>query len=443
MKSERPAGTHAARLGAVAAAVLAVAPVTAFGQEVDLAVTAGIAYSDNVERVAVDETSDTIVSAGLQFGIAREGARLTTDASADLQYRHYLDDTYGDEVVGGLAATLVYAFVPDRFTWTVQENFGQTLEDRRFTETPDNRQNTNYFTTGPDWYIPIGGRTQLALQARWSDASFEDTSEADSQRYSAAIGLVRALSPTSSASLNATAESVDYDDALDTTDYDFDYDTVSGFLGYNTQGSVTTVELRAGYTTMDGYLRSYDGPLFDLNVTRQLTPRSSLAFNVGTNLTDAAEVFRRDQGLSGTDSGSGSVVVTPDPLQSEYAAVTLSLAGSRTTLQIGANWTNDEQENLTALDQERLGGSIAVTRQMSQRLEGRLFGAYSTEEIDVGADFDEWSFGGSLQWALSETFSLTLAADRTEGSGDTGAGEGSRDFTENRIALYLSYSPRR
>jgi hypothetical protein len=86
---------------------------------------------------------------------------------------------------------------------------------------------------------------------------------------------------------------------------------------------------------------------------------------------------------------------------------------------------------------------VLLSRQVTQRLTARLFGGYATEEIEQGADFDEWVVGAGLEWALTETFSLALQADRNEGSGDTGAGPESRDYVENRLSLTISYSPRR
>lgn len=413
----------------------------AVAQEFQFAVSVGATHSDNVGRVAENEVSDTTATAGLVLGIEREGSRLDADVAADLQWRNYLDDTYGDEVVGGLAATLVFALVPDRFTWTIQDNYGQTLVDRRFAETPDNRQDTNFFTTGPDLYVPLGERTRLQLSARWSDVAYEDTQQADSERYSGTVGFLRALGPRSNVGLNGTFERVEYDDS--TAALDFDYDRVSGYLSYSVEGARTGLEVRAGYTTVDGALRTYDGPLFGLTVTREVGARSTLEFNAGTNLTDSADVFTRDQMLGGVDAGTGTVIVTQDPLQSDYVSLGLTVEGTRTSIGFGVDWTQDRQENLTALDRERLGGSLLLTRQLTQRLTARLFGGYATEEIEQGADFDEWVVGAGLEWALTETFSVALQADRNDGSGDTGAGAASRDYVENRVSLTISYSPRR
>lgn len=427
------------RTGLVAGVLLAAAgPATA--QQVEIAVSAGATHTDNVGRVAADETSETIATAGLAVALQREGSRLDADVAADLQWRKYLDDTFGDEVVGGLAGTLVFSLVPDRLTWTVQDNYGQTLVDRRFAETPDNRQDTNVFSTGPDLYFLLGERTRVELSARWSDVAYEDTA-ADSERYSGTLGLVRALSSRSSLGLNGTFERIEFDDS--TSVIDSDYDRVSGYASFRVQGARTEAEFRGGYTKVDGASRSYDAPLLGLSLTRQLGARSTVELNAGTNLTDAADEFARGQALAGVDAGTGTVAVSQDPMQSDYLSLGLSVEGARTNLRVGIDWSKDEQENLSSLDRERLGGSLLLTRQMTRRLTARLFGGYATEEIGLATDFDEWVVGAGLEWALSDTLSVALQADRNEGSGDTGVGSAARDYVENRVALTITYSPRR
>lgn len=425
---------------ALACALVDAAPASA-QQRAEFGLSLGATHSDNIGRTAQDEVSETTAAAGVQFNVVRSGGRLDLDAAADLQYRSYLDDTFGDEVVGGLSGRLVYAFVPDRFTWTVQNNYGQTLVDRRLVETPDNRQDTNYFSTGPDWIVPVGGRTQLRLQARWADARY-DATDADNQRYSGAIGLTRALGRGSSLSLNGRAERVEYQDVL--PGLDFEYDFVTGFLGYRIEGARTTLELQGGYTSVDGGGPSFDGPLFGVVVTRQLTQRSTLEFSAGTELTDTTQAFSRDQLLAGVDAGSGTVIVNRDPLQSDYAALAVNLAGGRQTLRLGADWRRDRQETLNEFDRDRLGASIGLSRELTPRLRGTLAAAFAREELDnLATDFDEWSVGAGLEWALSSAVGVTLRADRIEGSGEVSGVAGSRDYTENRFSLFLTYAPRR
>lgn len=416
------------------------APEVALAQDATYALTAGARYSDNIERSTVGEISDTAIVAGLQLGINREGSKLAASIGAGLEYLNYLDNDFRDEVVGSLNANLTFALVPDRFQWVVQDMFGQTRIDRSFAESPSNRQYSNVFTTGPDWRIPLGERSQLRLEARWSDVRYE-TTEADNQRYSGTVTLSRAMSPASNAYVGVRGERIEYEP--DSTGVAFEYDVASGYLGYRHEAARTTIDVQAGYTSFDGLARSVDGPLLQLAIDRELTPRSTLEFRAGTALTDSAQVFRRDQELAGVDGGTGTVVISRDPLQSSYASLAVSLVSSRNTIRIGLDWRRDDQETELELDRGLWSASLVLSREMSSRLRGRVSAGYLTEDAaNATANFDEWFVGAGLEWTLTRTLSLALRVDRYEGS-YTDAAPGSRNYAENRAFVGLTYAPRR
>ena len=148
-------------------AVLAVAGNVA-AQETRFSVSAGVTHTDNVGRVSANEESELIPEAGLQLWFTRAG-RLDADLAMDLRYLTYVDDTFDDELLGGLDGRLSFAFVPDRFMWVVEDNFGQSFIDPQAIETPGNRQNFNYFSTGPTLVLPLGTRMDLSISGRWSD----------------------------------------------------------------------------------------------------------------------------------------------------------------------------------------------------------------------------------------------------------------------------------
>jgi hypothetical protein len=424
---------------AMACALLLLSAGVAGAQELDLSATIGAFHSDNIGRSSVDEQSETVGEAGLRLGIAREQGRLTADVTADLRYRKYFDDSYDEELMGGLDGMLTYWFLPERFSWVVEDNFGKALIDPRAVETPGNRQSANFFSTGPDFRLPLGDRTEVLLSGRWSDASFSE-SNADSQRLTGNVGLLRHLSPTSSVSLNALTERVEFDDEI----VNSNYDRQSAFIGYDARGARTTISLQAGYTAMHDFGETSDGPLFDLTIARELSPRSTLTLNAGTNLTDSANAMRRDQGISGVSTEGDIGVVSSDPFQSDYASIELALEGVRTSLDFVANWRAEDHEQDAVLNRDSIGALATLTRRLSQTLSMSLFGGWTTEDYaDSGVEFDEWTYGADLDWEFSRHFGLTLRVDRFDGSGDTPLGADQRDYTENRIALNLDYTPRR
>lgn len=408
----------------------------AAAQETQFAVSAGVAYTDNIERVSTDKQSEYIPQAGLQLGITREG-RLEMDLSADMQYRGYSDNTYDDELVGGLNGRLSYAFVPDRFEWMVENNLGQSFIDPRDVETPDNRQNLNYFTTGPTFMMTLGSRTNLSLSGRWSDVDYED-SELDSQRLVGALQLSRALSDTSSLALDVSAQRVEFDQSPPNSDYDLQ--TLSAV--YRIQGARTTLALTGGVTSLHDMGETSDGPLADLTLTRELGARSTLTLNAGTRFYDAADSFRRERGFEDIVLGNEDVVPAQDAFQQDYAFVRWDLAGNRTTLQLSADWSKDDREVESDLNRKAYGADLVLTRRMGPRTTATLFGRFAHEDYDSGSDeFDEWTAGAGLDWDLSDNIAIGIRAERFEGSGDTSAGPDTRDYDENRFTVTFTYSP--
>jgi len=407
-------------------------------QETTFSVSAGATYTDNVGRVAANEESELIPEAGLTVALERQG-RLEAELDIDARYRSYADNTFDDELVGGLDGRLSYAFVPDRFLWVVEDNFGQSFIDPRDVETPDNRQNLNYFTTGPTVVLPLGARTDLTLSGRWSDVNYEE-SAFDNERLRGEIQLSRAMSDTSSLSLDLSTQQVEFDQPLVNSDYDLH----TAALTYRASSARTTLAVSGGMTSLDMPGDSSDGPLLDVRVTREVGARSRLTLNAGTRFYDAAESFRRDREVLDIELGNEGVVPAGDAFQQDYVDLSWELTGNRTSLRLAADWRDEEREVASALDLERTGFGLVLSRRVGQRTDLSVFGRRVEEDFSAsGVDFDEWFAGVGLDWSLSETLALSLRAERFDGNGDTTAGVGTRDYEENRYSLRFAYSPGR
>ena len=414
--------------------------------ELDWSLSAGMTHSDNAGRATTNGDSDTRGELGVDLRYAKGEGRLNARVGSNLQYRSYFNDTYEDELVGRFNGLLSYWFIPERFSWVVEDNFGQTYINRAAVETPANRQNTNYFSTGPDVILRLGSRTDLSLQGRWSDVSYE-TSRADSQRLEGTVGLIRQLSERSSMSLNAAAANIDFKDPTEGTDYD----RLSGYLGYEARGSRTGLSLQGGYTELRGGGETLDGPLFDLSLTRETSARSRLTLRAGTNLTDSAEMFRLDQGTRSAADASDNpaadpnedVTVSTEPFQADYASLTWGRAGERNSLSLSADWRREDYSFTEARNRESLGFNALLSREISPTLKGRLFGMWRNEDFpETDVNYDEWSFGAGISWTFTRQFSLDVDVTRYEGSGDATAAGGLRDYTENRFSLRVNYYPR-
>lgn len=392
----------------------------------------GVQHSDNIERTRTNEESETVGIAGVSFRVDSDRPRLDANIIGALQYRDYLDNSFDSEVVGGVNGLVSYTFIPERFSWMVQDNFGQIADDRQAVETPDNRQNVNYFTTGPDITLPLGDVTALRVSGRFSDAYYETTLE-DNQSLNGSLALIRRMSDTTSWSLNGSVTKIQYDQ-----DQIFaDNEVREAFVRLETRGSRTTFSGDFGYTEVEQGGEKSDGLLARIQLSREVTRRSRLALEVGTEFASSADAFRRDQSFIGLVEGNEDTIAAGDAFQSDYAYVRWTTDWDRGALGVELTARSEDHETQTALDRDVYGGIVNLSRQMTRRLDIELFGGYANEEFSETAfEFDEWSVGTGLRLRLGERISLRLRVDHYEGSSNNGT----RDYEENRGYFGVEYS---
>jgi hypothetical protein len=397
----------------------------------------GAEHTDNVSRTPTDEQSETVALAGLGFGLDLDRPRLDANVGANFEYRRYMDDSYDDEVVGGLSAIVSYAFIPDRFVWSLEDNFGQISVTRLEAETPANRQNFNYLTTGPDITIPMGSRTAAQLAARWSDTYYE-ISEEDSQTREGSFAIIRTLSEQTSVSLNGSVSEVNFErEPTGRRGQYADSDIKEGFIRLDATGVRTTLVTDVGYAETSQEDAASDGFLLRLQVSRELSSRSTLTFAAGSEFADTGTSFRLDQTFTGVETETQNEIASADIYRTTYAFLGLTTGQDRTSFTISVNGNKERHEQQRILDRNVLGAALLFERRLSPRMSIDLTGTYSEDEF-VNADltFDEWSAGIGASWQLFRSWSLRVSADHLSGSGD-GI---SRDYDENRAALSLSYS---
>ncbi|MBB6091630.1 hypothetical protein HNQ60_000476 [Povalibacter uvarum] len=424
-----------ASAGAVAqtAPAAATSPAKADDGGFSFAVTGGASYSDNVARTPTDEQEGTIGRAGVELGYEQRTRRLDADIDLNTGYEHYFDDEFDSDVVGGVDATLNVGLVPERFLWFFQENFGQITSDPFAASTPDNRENVNYFTTGPDLILNFGSATSFRASARYSDLKYEVT-ETDGEQYGATLSLIRRLSGTASLSLNAEGEQFEFDNKLLNTDYD----RYQGFLRYELQGSRTTLSVDGGYTTLDMDGETSDGLLGRVSLSRRLSPASTLSFGLGQQFSDSGDIFREGQNTRGVSLDSENVIGTSDPFESRSASLGYDFNRNRTTFGVSVSYGKESYETQTDLDRDVTTYGAYFSRQLSRVMDLRIFASLEQEEFEAtNFEDDELRAGAYLNWALGRTLSLRLQYDRFDRE-STDAGT---EYTENQASLFLIWSP--
>jgi hypothetical protein len=403
------------------------------GQQFDLAFSLGGAWSDNINRQPEIEDEGTIGQAGVQLGYSQQSRRLTTDINANVMYEHFFDGVFDNDVIGGADGLFILGIVPERFEWFLQETFGQINSDPFSASTPDNRESVNYFTTGPDFTLGLGGATSMRLSGRYSSTQYEVT-ELDGERYSATGALIYQLSGNSNLSLNVTGEEIKFDDQ----NTNVDYEQQQAFMRYEAQGARTGLSLDLGYTSLEGDTTDADGLLVNLALSRRLSTASVLTFSAGTQFSDSGDLFRATQGGQGPTRETQSVIGSSDPFENRFAALSWDFDRNRTGFGFGAIHSEERYENFTELDRTVTTFSGNFSRELSQALDVRLFALLEREEFDsTGFQDDEVRGGASIGWNVARTLQLRFQVERYDRDSTAEATE----YTENRASLFLVWSP--
>jgi hypothetical protein len=425
-------GQRVATVCVIALAAVAGTPARA---ELDYSVEAGVGHSDNISRVPAGEIDETIATAGVDLTWNTSRPRLEGEATVDLSYFDYLDNTFGSEVVGTADGSAVFALVPNRLTWLVQDSFGQARGDPFAPVSPENRENVNYFTTGPDLILGLGATGQMRLFGRYSVSAYE-RSPLDAERLTGGLALARQLSARSEIAFNAVTEQVRFDEEFNT-----DQDRDSLFLSYSLTGGRTRVQAEAGYTWLefeDG--RESDGALLRVSLNREVSAASSVWLTLGSQLTDAADALRASVSGPIAGGGAGAITSTSDPFEKRSVSAGWTFHRNRTGIDIGVAWDEDEYETQSQFDRTSLVWNASFERNLSPRVTAGVLASLTDEEFDTtGQTADELRYGATLNWQFARTFGLRLLAERYDRDSSDPAGE----FVENRVFLTLFYQPRR
>ena len=403
-------------------------------QEASWGLNLGARYTDNVGRVDVDEESETVGIAGVNFILAVNRPRLVGSAAADLHYEKYFDDTFDPDLRGGLDGLMSFAFVPERFLWSVQDNYGQVSRNRQAVDTPANLQDINYFSTGPDITLPLGARTSFQVSGRWSDAYYEDDNQ-DSEDIVGSVALVRQLSSSTLISLNGSHSEVDYDE----DNLFIDYQVEQAFLRFQLTGARTTVVVDGGVSRIeqDGDTSESENLLASLDVTRLVGARSILRLTLGTSPSTSAQTFRRDQELGGVEVGPDAAVTAGDSFQSDYAYLTFTTDWERSAFTAFVSARSEDHETFDQDNRDQYRATLTYFRDLTRNLTLDVHGTYLDEKFtETDFAFDEWGGGLGMRWQFSRRLALVARVDHFVGSSD----DNSRDYTENRAYLGISYS---
>ncbi len=312
-------------------------------------------YTNNFRLETENDDDEFTNNYRLGFTVDQEGASVEASIDAWANYQQYTKDERGNETQGYLDLTSVWHARPGTFDWHLRNRFRQVPVDDAEIDVPDNRQNSNTLSTGPDFIFRVTPADTIRLESRYVNYYFEDT-ERDSQGHSTSLRWIRALSARSSSSINATYSGTDFDNDMLSPDFE----RIDAYWAGEFTRNDNTLSINLGVTSLDreGDAEDVDGFMGSLAATRALSSRSTLSFDVSSEYSDTGRA----------NAGDVPAFFDGDIFYRTDASLILRRDNPEGFgFGLRAHGADIDFEDL-GRDREIYGGSVDVTRRISNRL---------------------------------------------------------------------------
>lgn len=333
--------------------------------------TVGRYQNVNLEYLPVSD--EVVKRVDGDISIREDGSRFMVNLDAYMEIVDYQNNLVTNEDNGEMEANLVWRIYPQQFDWIVNDVYTQATINSLNSNTRDNLQNINVFSTGPNYYIRFDSLNNIELESRVSIYNYE--LDLDNKRGMFSARWVYRLNPAVSMSGNAQFEAVDYDN--DTQNIDFDRN--DAFARFSYVRGLNTAELEYGLTRiLTNEARDIDESRYLLDFTNRRNHRATLGFSYERLLSDTSrEVFDSADNLASADA------IYPlyesalnDIYREQIYMLSYNVVQPHAAINFQLTSTDREYFRLFEFNEEsdRLG--IELVRNVSQRVFLRFLGLY-------------------------------------------------------------------
>jgi len=367
----------------------------------DLGLSAGLGETDNVLLAPGAKESETLATAGVDVDLSRNEPRLNASAIGNFEDLYYLENAFGNELIGSFSGAANVGVVPNRLNWAIDESFGQNQLNPLEPTVSTNLQNVNIFSTGPDLLLHPGGQSNfLELGGRYARADYGSIPFSGYQGIGL-FALGHDLSQTSALAVHVTDQQMYFYN----TTLNQNYTLRKAYGSYTVQGARTSIELDAGAGQVDDIPGSSSEwstrPIAQIKLTRQLSPTMSLYLQVGRQVTDPADSFATLQNGAG-----GAIVIAPVyETTSSYLGTFGSLGWTftlhRTSISATASWARSSYDASSIFDTTIQDYEVLAQRRLTQRLALQVTGMLAkTNYYQAQYESDQRTANVALQWTL-------------------------------------------
>ena len=403
-----------------------------------------IEYSTNATR-NTNEIDDTIFNTTLNLGYNNDSEKYPTVFSAQATHQEYVNNTFGDQVNYIATLNSVLRSAKQRFQWNISDIYRTVNIDTINPDTPDNSEDTNYFSTGPDWYILRNSRTSLLWSYRHEDFYFQ-TSDADRRDDMTSLRLSRNISRRTSVGLSAMLRKSEPKNVSDVdiqrTYYGLFLRRIARTSVFNLQLGQSEYEVTRLISGVNGNVENIsktDGASYRVEYTNRITANSNFNLTFSRSLSDSTDRLILNIADTSIDIPAGQDLNAPGTGAFIQERVTASY-NARTgwgNLSLTATYNDDDYVDDT-LDTTSLAAIVNMNIPVSNRTSYGILYTFSEQERPGGnppRDFKEHSIRASISRRIETSLRLTFSLTYRERT-DTNPG---LSYDETRAIIDVAY----
>lgn len=384
-------------------------------------------HSDNIRLASTATEDEWIHVARLGMLMREQSSKLDLRWFSQVEYRDYRYDAFHDDTILMLNTAATWTVAPQRLNWVVEDYYGQALIDVTAAPTQDNLQDVNVLSLGPDAFWRVSERTYGRVGARYGNYYTEATS-ADADRYALMASANYLLSSVTELSLNydglraAQRDSENYRD----------YDRHNIFLGIARRLPRSRLDLHVGQSLIrpEGEGTNTDH-YWHAQWLRPVSPQTEFRVTATSRAQDAADAVLAATAVASAPPSAQVLTYRFDEATLGY---TRTRAGVSDQLRVfGQALDYDTQP----LDEERAGGNVEIGVSVSATATGAVFGGFTRSDfIETGLLTRDSVAGVRLQYRVRRHTTVGIEGRWSERQSN----DPSREYTENRVMLTLSYN---
>lgn len=249
-----------------------------------------------VNDPADDEVSESIIGG---LSIIENTSDLVLNVNARVYSINFKKNQAPDRSTGELLANALWIIKPRQFEWFMSDTFRQTAIDSLLSNSISNQQNANAFSTGPNYFIRVNPRSNIAIEGRIENYAFENF--IDNNRYSIASRWLYDVNRALNMNMNYEFEMVDYQGVSS----DLNYDRSDVFIGLQYQRGLNTLEAEIGATQIsNNLLNDVNSARYLLSLQNERTRTSNIRLVYENILSDTSNQLLGSSNLSINNNSS-------------------------------------------------------------------------------------------------------------------------------------------